>query len=216
MRLENSRNEPGAGLGLSLVAAVAEAHGGRLELDEGPGKVGETGPGLRVALVLPARGLDPGVTRGRLAGQLRALRAGGRRQGGGAGARDRRPRPAGAPALEARGRRWRRCSGPRPIWPAWRGATRDGCARCWTTIRTRGWRTSWRATAAAAEPRPTEAPRRRLRRLKAELHLLTALADLGGVWDLDQVTGALTRFADAAVAAALAVAARGGAGARAG
>ena len=47
-----------------------------------------------------------------------------------------------------------------------------------------------------------------LRKLKAELHLLTALADLGGVWDLDAVTGALTRFADAAVAAALAVAAR--------
>ena len=53
VRLENSRNQPGAGLGLSLVAAVAEAHGGRLELDEGPGKVGEMGPGLRVALVLP-------------------------------------------------------------------------------------------------------------------------------------------------------------------
>ncbi|RAK56711.1 sensor histidine kinase [Phenylobacterium deserti] len=53
VRLENSRNEPGAGLGLSLVAAVAEAHGGRLELDEGPGKVGEMGPGLRVALILP-------------------------------------------------------------------------------------------------------------------------------------------------------------------
>jgi glutamate-ammonia-ligase adenylyltransferase len=48
-----------------------------------------------------------------------------------------------------------------------------------------------------------------LRRLKAELHLLTALADLGGVWDLDQVTGAITRFADAAVAAALNVAAQG-------
>ena len=47
-----------------------------------------------------------------------------------------------------------------------------------------------------------------LRRLKAELHLLTALCDLGGVWDLDAVTGALTRFADAAVASALAVAAR--------
>ncbi|MGH6966352.1 MAG: bifunctional [glutamine synthetase] adenylyltransferase/[glutamine synthetase]-adenylyl-L-tyrosine phosphorylase [Phenylobacterium sp.] len=47
-----------------------------------------------------------------------------------------------------------------------------------------------------------------LRKLKAELHLLTALADLGGVWDLDQVTGALTRFADAAVAAALVVAAK--------
>lgn len=53
VRLENSRNEPGAGLGLSLVAAVAEAHGGRLELSEGPGRVGEVGPGLRVAFILP-------------------------------------------------------------------------------------------------------------------------------------------------------------------
>jgi signal transduction histidine kinase len=56
VRLENSRNQPGAGLGLSLVAAVAEAHQGRLELAEGPGKVGEMGPGLRVALVLPRAG----------------------------------------------------------------------------------------------------------------------------------------------------------------
>ncbi|MFC3070946.1 sensor histidine kinase [Phenylobacterium soli] len=56
VRLENSRNQPGAGLGLSLVAAVAEAHGGRIELDEGPGKVGESGPGLRVALILPRAG----------------------------------------------------------------------------------------------------------------------------------------------------------------
>ena len=53
VRLENSRSEPGAGLGLSLVAAVAEAHAGRLELDEGPGELGGQGPGLRVALVLP-------------------------------------------------------------------------------------------------------------------------------------------------------------------
>jgi glutamate-ammonia-ligase adenylyltransferase len=45
-----------------------------------------------------------------------------------------------------------------------------------------------------------------LRRLKAELHLLTALCDLGGVWTLDLVTDALTRFADAAVRAALACA----------
>jgi len=42
-----------------------------------------------------------------------------------------------------------------------------------------------------------------LRRLKAELHLLTALADLGGVWDLDAVTGALSRFADVSTQAAL-------------
>jgi signal transduction histidine kinase len=54
VRLENSRSEPGSGLGLSLVAAVAEAHGGRLELDEGPGIVDGKGPGLRVALVFPA------------------------------------------------------------------------------------------------------------------------------------------------------------------
>jgi signal transduction histidine kinase len=53
VRLENSRNEPGSGLCLSLVAAVAEAHGGRLEIDEGPGRVGNTGPGLRTAFVLP-------------------------------------------------------------------------------------------------------------------------------------------------------------------
>src|SRR5580658_5884 len=53
VRLENSRNAPGAGLGLSLVAAVARAHGGRLELDEGPGYFDGKGPGLRTALVLP-------------------------------------------------------------------------------------------------------------------------------------------------------------------
>ena len=53
VRLENSRNEPGSGLGLSLVAAVAEAHGGRLELDEGPGSFDGNGTGLRVAFVMP-------------------------------------------------------------------------------------------------------------------------------------------------------------------
>ncbi len=47
-----------------------------------------------------------------------------------------------------------------------------------------------------------------LRQGKARLHLLTALCDLGGVWDLDQVTGALTRFADASLSAALAAAVR--------
>ena len=53
VRLDNSRTEPGSGLGLSLVTAVAEAHGGRVQLDEGPGAYGGQGPGLRVALVLP-------------------------------------------------------------------------------------------------------------------------------------------------------------------
>jgi signal transduction histidine kinase len=54
VRLENSRNLQGAGLGLSLVAAVAQAHGGRLELGEGPGAYDGSGPGLRAALILPA------------------------------------------------------------------------------------------------------------------------------------------------------------------
>lgn len=54
VRLENSRNAPGAGLGLSLVAAVAQVHKGRLELDEGPGALEGLGPGLRAGLVLPA------------------------------------------------------------------------------------------------------------------------------------------------------------------
>ena len=47
-----------------------------------------------------------------------------------------------------------------------------------------------------------------LRLLKQEAHLLTALADLGGVWTLDQVTSALARFADAALQSAVTLAAR--------
>jgi glutamate-ammonia-ligase adenylyltransferase len=53
-----------------------------------------------------------------------------------------------------------------------------------------------------------DAAKRQLRRLKGDAHLLTALADLGGVWGLDDLTAALTRFADAALRAALAIAAR--------
>ena len=47
-----------------------------------------------------------------------------------------------------------------------------------------------------------------LRHLKADCHLLTALCDLGDVWNLDQVTGALTRFADAVTQAALSLVVR--------
>ena len=50
---------------------------------------------------------------------------------------------------------------------------------------------------------PADEAKAPLRWLKAELHLLTALSDLGGVWDLEAVTGALSRFADAAAQAAL-------------
>lgn len=64
------------------------------------------------------------------------------------------------------------------------------------------------ARTAALAAADWETAKSGLRKLKAEAHLLIALADLGGVWDLDAVTGALTRFADAALAAALAVSAR--------
>jgi signal transduction histidine kinase len=51
-RLDETK--PGSGLGLSLVAAVAEAHGGRVELGDGPGLFDGSGPGLRAAVVLPS------------------------------------------------------------------------------------------------------------------------------------------------------------------
>jgi signal transduction histidine kinase len=51
IRLEESRSKPGAGLGLSLVSAVAHLHSGSLEL-------GDNNPGLRAELILPADGGD--------------------------------------------------------------------------------------------------------------------------------------------------------------
>ncbi len=51
VRLEASRTRPGTGLGLSLVAAVARLHGGRVSL-------ADNAPGLRVNLALP-RQLKP-------------------------------------------------------------------------------------------------------------------------------------------------------------
>lgn len=52
VRLEQSRSEPGSGLGLSLASAVAEAHSGRLVLADGGGPPGRTG--LKASIVLPA------------------------------------------------------------------------------------------------------------------------------------------------------------------
>lgn len=51
VRLEASRSAPGSGLGLSLVAAVARLHHGRLELADAE-------PGLAARLWLPAAGRD--------------------------------------------------------------------------------------------------------------------------------------------------------------
>jgi signal transduction histidine kinase len=49
VRLEKSRSQPGSGLGLSLVAAVARLHGGSIRLED-------NAPGLRAVLTLPLRG----------------------------------------------------------------------------------------------------------------------------------------------------------------
>jgi signal transduction histidine kinase len=48
VRLEKSRSRPGAGLGLSLVAAVARMHGGAVRLED-------NAPGLRAILSIPMR-----------------------------------------------------------------------------------------------------------------------------------------------------------------
>ncbi|MEM8631745.1 MAG: glutamine-synthetase adenylyltransferase [Pseudomonadota bacterium] len=51
----------------------------------------------------------------------------------------------------------------------------------------------------AALPSPEADPGAALRKVKGRVSLFIALADLGGVWPLEAVTGALTRFADHAV-----------------
>jgi signal transduction histidine kinase len=52
VRLEQSRSEPGLGLGLSLASAVAHLHGGELKLQD-------NAPGLRAVLALPRASASP-------------------------------------------------------------------------------------------------------------------------------------------------------------
>ena len=56
VRLESSRNSPGTGLGLSLVAAVARMHDAELLLDDND-------PGLRVTLKFAHAEITPRVGR---------------------------------------------------------------------------------------------------------------------------------------------------------
>jgi signal transduction histidine kinase len=52
VRLEQSRSQPGSGLGLSLASAVARLHGGELKLEDNH-------PGLRTVISLPRAGSAP-------------------------------------------------------------------------------------------------------------------------------------------------------------
>ena len=56
---------------------------------------------------------------------------------------------------------------------------------------------------SAASARTPDALMRAVRRAKAEAALLIALADIGSVWTVEQVTRALTEFADMALGAAI-------------
>jgi signal transduction histidine kinase len=54
VRLETDRNTPGAGLGLALVTAVAELHGGDFVIEDGLAN----GPGFGLAAVIILPSLD--------------------------------------------------------------------------------------------------------------------------------------------------------------
>ena len=55
VRLEQSRSQPGSGLGLSLASAVARLHGGELKLEDNR-------PGLRTVIALPRLGPAPAAS----------------------------------------------------------------------------------------------------------------------------------------------------------
>ena len=66
-RLERARSTPGSGLGLSLVAAIADLHGASIELEDNK-------PGLRISVTFP-KGDRPIITIPNKRGAARAAAA---------------------------------------------------------------------------------------------------------------------------------------------
>ena len=62
---------------------------------------------------------------------------------------------------------------------------------------------AWRHEPTSCEPASEHDVMRRLRRLKQEIALLIALCDLGQIWSVEQVTAALSDFADRSLNASL-------------
>ena len=216
VRLEASRNSPGTGLGLSLVAAVARLHDARFDLDDNH-------PGLKATLIF-ARG--PEAHRRAPAGaQLGASTCPGRDGKKGACPTPSPPmpscpRPSIRRAPPARSR----------IWPR-RGRLRAAAAAhavlaavfgnspflarlalrerdLFAGLVERGPRLVLAEIEAMALRRPPP-PRIRSRRWprcaapSATPRLPSRWPISRGLWDLATVTGALTRFADACVGGAL-------------
>ena len=222
VRLEQSRSQPGSGLGLSLASAVARLHGGELKLEDNH-------PGLRSVSLCraPDRRARDAAARARQAAakqtpdEAALVRRLDRRAAAplGAGPHARRGLARGHRAERRRqgariaGRgRIRRCANLL-------GGIAEAAPYLWDLIRADPARllrllsgdpeeelAALLADDARAPPRRRAGPRplmRILRRMKAEAALLIALADIGGVWPVARVTAALTDVAETALGAAV-------------
>ena len=231
VRLEGSRSRPGSGLGLSLAAAIARLHGGDVRIEDNePGlRVVLSLPAGSPRAERPATALqEVGSARGPADPRRRALMELGRAACL-ADAFDRAPALYRPDLAKERLADWRAGLAPehplrtevdRPRVAAVLAALADHSPYLWR-LATQDPDRLLRLLATLARSRTGPVPRSHasrtatpsmtaadampvLRSAKAEVALLVAMADLGGVWDLDRVVDALTRFADRAVAAALA------------
>ena len=200
VRLEASRSEPGSGLGLSLVAAVARLHGGSLRLEDN-----EPGLTRHPRLARPmARRMSTGrrgkrsreQRSGRRDGVLRAHHRSPARLRRGTGRRRARSLTEALPGLpisplrpscSARRQSFARCSPrpspARPISPRWRCEIPRCSPNACCAIPTRIWpKRAPSLPPPLPRPRPPRRPWRCCGASSAASRCLTGLADLGGVW----------------------------------